>query len=242
MEKSDSIAKLTAAIVEAQKEVQVVEKSAENPFFKSKYADLPAIVKEYQRVFPKHGLAVVQIVEGKGLRTTITHTSGEWMSGLAELLVAKQDPQGLGSAITYMRRYALAAICGIVSSEDDDDGNAGSHKDTAHPPKSEPRPSDGPYKAGAMAPVPDKLTCTGLVISAGEANKGGYIPYTIEGMQMDDGKDMKFTTNNPALAKVMDDALADGSKVHVTYTKTAYRGFCSIHNVVPVGKAAEVPF
>ncbi len=104
MEQSASIVKLAAAMIKAQKEVKIVEKEAINPFFKSKYADLPAIFKEYQRVFLNHGLVVVQIPEGKGLRTTIAHESGEFMSGVAELLLAKQDPQGLGSALTYMRR------------------------------------------------------------------------------------------------------------------------------------------
>jgi hypothetical protein len=141
MEKSDSIIKLTGALIKAHAEVKVVEKGAENPFFKSKYADLPAITKEYQRVFPKYGLAVIQAVEGKALRTTMLHESGEWISSLADMLVAKQDPQGLGSAITYMRRYCLAAICGIVSSDDDDDGNAGTHQHKSEPAHQAPQTS-----------------------------------------------------------------------------------------------------
>lgn len=136
MEKSESITHLVEALVLAQAEVKIVEKEANNPFFKSKYADLPAIQKEYQRVFPKHGLVVTQMPEGVGLRTTIAHKSGEWMSALATLLLTKNDPQGLGSAITYMRRYALASVCGIVSGDDDDDGNAASH-----PAKTEHMPS-----------------------------------------------------------------------------------------------------
>jgi len=156
MEKSDSIIKLAKAIIAAQSEIKVVEKEAVNPFFKSKYADLPAIFKEYQRVFLKHGVAVIQVVEGLGLRTTILHDSGEWMSGLATLNPVKNDPQGLGSAITYMRRYALAAICGIVSSEDDDDGNAGTgqgrHEQAKNPAMGHPEASKATQTQAAMAP------------------------------------------------------------------------------------------
>lgn len=153
MEKSESIKQLTAALLAAQAELKVVEKGAENPFYKSKYADLPAIFAEYQRVFPKHGLVVSQIVEGAGLRTILAHVSGEWVSGLASLMMVKSDPQGQGSAITYMRRYALASICGIVAAEDDDDGNAGSHapkSETKPTPKSETSPNNATRVVGKI--------------------------------------------------------------------------------------------
>lgn len=129
MDKSESIKNLAAALIAAQQEVKIVEKSADNPFFKSKYADLPAIDKEYKRVFLKHGLVVSQFPNGKGLTTLLMHISGEFVGATGEAPLAKNDPQGYGSMITYLRRYGLGSVLGIVSSEDDDDGNhASAHK------------------------------------------------------------------------------------------------------------------
>jgi hypothetical protein len=222
MEKSESIKQLTVALVKAQTEIKIVGKEAVNPFFKSKYADLPAIFKEYQRVFLKHGLVVTQIPEGAGLRTTLAHESGEWISGVAGLLLVKNDPQGQGSAITYMRRYAMASICGIVSSEDDDDGNAGSHKEE---PKAEP--------------VSDTIVVTGKVDKIGKANKGGYIPHTLLGVRMEDGTDIKFTSKDDGIISTLAQAKEIGAAVKITAKKTEYKGFASIDSVED---AEVVPF
>ncbi len=84
----------------------------------------------------KHGLAVTQLVDNAvdagSLTTMLMHESGEWISATQPLLLAKADPQGQGSAITYARRYGLMSMLGIVA-EDDDDANAAVVRDTRPP-------------------------------------------------------------------------------------------------------------
>ena len=109
----------------AQSEMGGAVKDANNPFFKSKYADLSAVVQAVKDPFANNGLSYVQfpIEEGGriGVETILMHESGEWLSNSFTVQLSKQDAQGAGSAITYCRRYALQAIAGIPS--EDDDGN-----------------------------------------------------------------------------------------------------------------------
>ena len=125
--------KLSEALVKAVGELSNVAKTANNPYFKSKYAPLDAIIDATRPVLAKHGLAVIQepvFKEGTaGVETTIVHKDGGTRSSTLTLPLKDQSPQGVGSAITYARRYSLAAVLGIAS-EDDDDGNVstGLHK------------------------------------------------------------------------------------------------------------------
>ena len=111
-----------------QSELVKVNKGAENPFFKSKYADLASIMLAAQPILTKHGLSVVQFptnIDGQpALRTMVMHTSGEYLEDTMPLMMSKQDPQGQGSAITYARRYSYAAALQIVIDEDDDGNKA----------------------------------------------------------------------------------------------------------------------
>ena len=127
---SPSIAKLADALSQAQGELTGAIKDSSNPFFKSKYADLAAVQDAIRGPFSKHGLAYIQTnqptIQGYvSVQTLLAHKSGEWIRGTLILPMAKPDAQGAGSAITYARRYALAAIAGIA--QIDDDGNAASH-------------------------------------------------------------------------------------------------------------------
>lgn len=130
MNQSPSIAKLAKAICAAQLSLKPVKKECDNPFFKSKYADL-ASVWEALKPFHENGIAITQSPVACGraghicLETQLTHESGEWMRSTLELPLAKNDPQGAGSALTYARRYALGCMTGVVT-EEDDDGNAAS--------------------------------------------------------------------------------------------------------------------
>ena len=127
MNKSDSIKNLAVAMCKAQAEMGGAHKAENNPFFKSKYADLKAVVKAVKEPFSNNGLSYVQfpIEEGGriGVETILMHDSGEWLSNSFTVALTKQDAQGAGSAITYCRRYGLQAIAGIPS-EDDDGNNA----------------------------------------------------------------------------------------------------------------------
>lgn len=128
MQKSESIKELATALNKAQAEMSGAKKGANNPFFKSKYADLNAVVDAVRIPFSENGLSYSQfpIMEDNkvGVETILMHESGEWMSSILTLPMTKQDPQAAGSAITYARRYALQAIAGIPA--EDDDGNAAS--------------------------------------------------------------------------------------------------------------------
>lgn len=129
MNKSAEIDQLAAALAAAQAEFQAVPKTAENPFFHSKYADLPSVVMAASPILSKHGIALSQMPDFDGendlLTTLVMHKSGQWIEATARLHLVKADPQGQGSATTYMRRYAYSGGVGIVTDEDDD-GNAAS--------------------------------------------------------------------------------------------------------------------
>jgi len=126
MEKSESIKNIAIALCAFQGEVEAIQKTATNPFFKSSYADLADILNVIRQPLVKNGLSFVQFPKDKcGLNTVLMHTSGEWMSESFEMKPTKDDPQGAGSVITYQRRYALGAILGL-NIDKDDDGNHGS--------------------------------------------------------------------------------------------------------------------
>ena len=139
MNKSESIAAISQAISKAQGEVENASKNAKNPHFKSKYADLAELLNTVRPVFSGHGLAIVQMpsfVDGvASVETLISHSSGEWISSICSAPVSKQDAQGVGSAITYLRRYSLAAMCGIA--QEDDDANSA----VGHAPKKKELPT-----------------------------------------------------------------------------------------------------
>lgn len=128
---SETIAKLADALAKAQGEMSHAAKQADNPFYKSKYADLPTVIDAARPHLTKHGLSVVQLTDfdaGEAfIVTQLNHSSGEWLRSYYPVKPVKADPQGLGSAITYARRYAYQAMVGIASAADDDDGNAASN-------------------------------------------------------------------------------------------------------------------
>jgi hypothetical protein len=123
MNKSESIKNIAGALVKFQASVSKVAKEANNPFFKSKYASLANILDTIQKPLSECGLAISQFPDGNALTTIILHAdSGEWMESSYVMPVVKQnDPQAMGSAMTYARRYALGSILNL-NIDDDDDG------------------------------------------------------------------------------------------------------------------------
>lgn len=126
MNKSEQINELATALSKAQGELENASKSSNNPHFKSRYADLAEILNTIRPVFSQHGLAVTQCPSFEGgiasVETVLMHSSGQWISSVISAPCSKQDAQGVGSAITYCRRYALAAVAGIA--QEDDDANS----------------------------------------------------------------------------------------------------------------------
>ena len=146
MNSSESITELAAALVKAHAEINGVAKSAVNPFFKSKYATLEAVVESVKPALLKQGIVVVQGLQdadnGVAIETMLLHSSGQWISSTLRLPASKEDAQGYGSACTYGRRYGLMAICGVPA--EDDDGNAATV--TVQPSKGHSA-SDGAFAA-----------------------------------------------------------------------------------------------
>ena len=125
MEKSETITSLAKALIDFQGRVQKISKDAKNPFFKSNYASLSNIQDAISKPLAESGLAYSQMPSGvNGLSTILVHAeSGEYLMESFIMPVSKQnDPQAVGSAITYAKRYALAGVLGL-NIDDDDDGN-----------------------------------------------------------------------------------------------------------------------
>lgn len=128
LEKSETISSLAAAMVQFQLSVEKVRKTAKNPFFKSSYATLAQILDVIKTPLAENKLSFCQFPSGDNQLTTILmHDSGEYLMATCDMKPVKDDPQALGSAITYMRRYALGAILGL-NIDNDDDGNLASGK------------------------------------------------------------------------------------------------------------------
>ena len=140
MKKSESIKNLGLALCNFQASMGKVSKESSNPFFKSKYASLANILDTIQKPLSEANLAFSQMPDENALTTILIHSeSGEWIESSYVMPVAKQnDPQAMGSAITYARRYALGAILGL-NIDDDDDGEKAMGRNNA-PKKEEMTP------------------------------------------------------------------------------------------------------
>ena len=127
---SEQVDKIFPALIKAQSEMGKAKKTSNNPFFKSKYADLSEIIDVTKDVLTANGLGIIQSPGGNGAQITVTariiHISGQWVEDTLTLNATKNDPQQAGSAITYGRRYQLAALFNIA--QEDDDGNGASGK------------------------------------------------------------------------------------------------------------------
>lgn len=145
MKRSDSIVKIGAALLKAQKLMGGAAKGASNPFFKSKYADYGAVLEACKSELNDNGVVILQplvTIEGRNyVETTLVHESGEWLSSEVEIICSKQnDPQAFGSAITYARRYGLQSLVALPA-EDDDGESAMNRTPKAYPAKTQAYPA-----------------------------------------------------------------------------------------------------
>jgi hypothetical protein len=127
MKTSESISKISPALLAAQRAITFASKDATNPAFKSRYADLPSVIDAVKPALNAAGIVFLQTLSPSehgslALTTRLLHESGEWIEDTATMPMLKVDPQGYGSAATYCKRYSLASITGLY--QDDDDGNA----------------------------------------------------------------------------------------------------------------------
>lgn len=136
MERSESIKEIANALCKFQQEVGKIKKSANNTFFKSKYATLSDILDVIQEPLSNSGLSVMQLPVGENeLETIVMHISGEFIASKYTMRPTKNDPQGVGSCITYQRRYALGAALSL-NIDEDDDGNKASQNAISRPSNS----------------------------------------------------------------------------------------------------------
>lgn len=157
MKTSESIKSIGKALNEAQKQMGAVKKGASNPFFKSKYADLTSVIEVVKEPLNNNGITILQPHNTKiemsatsgtnevvhFVETILLHESGEFISSETPVFLPekkKDDPQALGSAITYARRYGLQSLLSIPA--EDDDGEKAMNR-TSTPPlkKKETQPT-----------------------------------------------------------------------------------------------------
>lgn len=178
MNQSESIAKLSEALAKAQGVMEGASKDSNNPFFHSKYADLASVWDACRKPLADNGLSVVQTADFIPehpdmvcIETILCHASGEWIKGRLAVKPVKADPQGVGSCITYLRRYSLQSIVGIAP--EDDDGNAASGKQADKKPKKDTEdvpdfvPPTTPDRYPELITLEQQTTLNGIIIDKG---------------------------------------------------------------------------
>ena len=150
MPTSPTIAALAAVLVKAQSAMGGAKKDSANSHFKTAYADLASVWDACRAPLANAGLSVVQLVSSDPthavIETILAHSSGEWVSSTLAVPLTKSDAQGLGSAITYGRRYALAAIVGVCPADDDGEAAVARPAQRTQPAQRAQEPDDVPMK------------------------------------------------------------------------------------------------
>ena len=130
MTTSETIGAIAPALIKAQSQMQGISKEGKNPAFRSKYVTLDSILDTLRPILTSNGLMLTQGstppwgVEAITVESRIIHTSGEWIATTVTIPVTKPDAHGLGSALTYGRRYSVSALLAISADEDDDANGA----------------------------------------------------------------------------------------------------------------------
>jgi len=251
---SQSIAKLADALCKAQGKFKPAAKINENPFFHSKYAGLKEVLDACGDSLRANGITFTQlpqIVNGQVvLETRIMHTSGEWVSGIYPLNPVKNDPQGLGSCMTYARRYSLSAAVGVCADEDDD-GNSASGKNevpsevfdrakNVTPPKSTPPPRSATAKP-EQKPEPEmdnggactKEIVVGKVKVDQRTGTNGK-PYTKFSTKANDNE--WYSTFDMKIGNKLQNLAGDNAVITYELVKGKYR---TITQILPLADPAE---
>jgi len=165
---SEHINELAAALAKAQRTLKAAIKDSTNPHFRSRYADLASVWSAWQEVGPANGLAITQTTAvrdgGIVLITQMSHSSGQWMRGEYPLNPIKNDPQALGSVLTYARRYNLSAITGVCPDEDDSESAMGRNPVTIH--KDADAPKEDPSSLRMIAWINESVSKLSLLDTA----------------------------------------------------------------------------
>lgn len=217
METSATIGKLAEALSKAQGVIEGAAKGSDNPFFKSKYADLSAVWDACRKPLSDNNLSIVQTSdflpehpEMVVIETILCHSSGEWMKGRLAVKPVKSDPQSVGSCITYLRRYSLQSIVGIAP--EDDDGNAASQGEAKPPAKS--KAPDKPKDKTEDAALICMTTIKEVTHKDGETNGKKWRRYGIQ-----DGNDAWYSTFSESIVDLANTAMQSGDVVALHYTE-----------------------
>ena len=173
MEKSESIVKLSKALVKMQSEMGAASRLSDNSYFKSKYADLASVKEATRLPLLNNGLTITQFVGEyvagvMSLETIILHESGEYMSRVASIPIAKADCHAATAGVTYLRRTSIAAVCNLM--QEDDDGNA------AADPKKRGKGAHSPLMGSLEELTAGELgTAKAVAIGMDEAHKIGNV-------------------------------------------------------------------
>lgn len=163
MNKSSSIVNLAKALIAVKKELEPIVRDSDNPFFKSKYADLAAVIENTDPILSKNGLVISQFPCSNGtsigVQTILLHESGEFLEDSFTLPIAKQDAQTGTAAVTYARRTALKAVLGVAEVDDDGNTAAGRNEKTetkvVSQPKEVSKPKPAPKADVVKAAIPN---------------------------------------------------------------------------------------
>lgn len=215
--------KLAAALVAAQKDLSNPKLDKTNPHYHSKYASLAGIIDTVRPALLKHGLAIVQPIDGAepgfvSVATILVHTSGETMHS-AQRAAAPTDPQKLGSLITYLRRYGIAAMLSVAGDEDDDANAA------ATPTQKAPQSLERHTEASAA------LAGVERAISGASAPRASKAPAaTKKGIRID-----------ATVSKIEERTAANGKQYAWVHTEDAGR-FTSFDNIDGMSVGARYSF
>ena len=150
---SETLGKLSEALAKAQGAIEGAKKERNNPFFHARYAALSSVWDACREPLSKNGLSVIQLPgntgEGLFVDSILLHSSGEWISSRLHMNPVKDDPQGVGSAITYARRYGLQALVGIAPMDDDGEAAMGRQQSREAAAKTH---KDAPVKVSGRKP------------------------------------------------------------------------------------------
>lgn len=191
MKCSEQVGELAAALSAAQSKIEGAKRDSANPFFKSTYADLASVWAACREQLTANGLSVVQLPYTAengaiGVQTVLLHSSGQWIEASVSALSKDNSPQATGSVITYLRRYALAAIAGVPQVDDDAEaaeGRAEGKPVTAHKPVTTAKPAAPPAPAASSTGI---VTVVNVGEKAGTNTKGE--PYTRFSIEFSDGR------------------------------------------------------
>lgn len=179
MRQSEQLNELFSALCAVQGELRTVAMDSTNPHYRSSYASLESVVQTVNPVLSRHGLCLSQWVDGEALVSILGHKGGQWIASDYPIRPVKQDPQGVGSAITYARRYSAMSILGLAP--EDDDGTAAStaskgklrteDKAPEQPKADTPAETSGNRRARMLAKVRDLANELDSIAEVGAARK-----------------------------------------------------------------------